>query len=179
MNAIQYFEWGGGSSSFFGIRIKDFFTNPKGARISDLLEELINSKDSYTIRLAYSTETHINHNEIRFEKYETFRDGNDFVIRYFVKKNQWKDGNILVFQFNILPNNQNYFPQQEVNTATTYILGRKIKKYYQNRIIFQPNGIILYIQSGDYYKKESLKYEDGVPIDVNELYNKEITYILD
>ena len=85
----------------------------------------------------------------------------------------------LVFQFNILPNNQNYFPQQEVNTATTYILGRKIKKYYQNRIIFQPNGIILYIQSGDYYKKESLKYEDGVPIDVNELYNKEITYILD
>ena len=45
-----------------------------------------------------------------------------------LKKNQWKDGNILVFQFNIFPNNQNYFPQQEVNTATTYILGRKIKK---------------------------------------------------
>jgi hypothetical protein len=177
MNAIRYFEWGGGKRDipYCKVRLKNFFALTEGRKfIGHIPLQIFESKVQYSI---YNNTENVS-NIIRSKKTEMYQEGNDFIWNVFIKA-PIKDNRTLVniALVSVSDANRWLFFNMFEKWPGGYISGRKIKEEsLRSGIHFDNESLQIAIASG---LNVPLRFEDNnEAITLSSLLGKEIVFEL-
>ena len=174
MNAIQFFDWGGDgdkSIPFCSVRLKNFFKIPKSDKfpwnaLSENMTSVVYSTDGLDARV------------IKSKTAITKKEGNDFVLNFFIKESSLRDRkNLTVINFNCYLDGSLFNVGKSTKFyAEIYVSGRKIKRDRGfSQVSFWEKNI-----GANMGENGSVRFEDNnEAVTLSSLLNKEIVFELE
>ena len=176
MNAIQYFDWGGSVKEipFCQVRVKDYFTTPKGRNIERYMP--IRGDYKSIITFGVINPSGVESVDTYSKSFEVIREGNDIVCNTYIKSSFSETRKLTAVSFHIYFNRRSYIDSESYGNF--YINGRKVKIVGgMAGIVVGKLAISFYSAGGDLEK--GMKYEDnGESITFQSLFGKELTIVL-
>ena len=176
MNAIQYFDWGGSVKEipFCQVRVKDYFTTPKGRNI----ERYMPIRGDYKSRITFGV---INPSGIEWvetysKSFEVIREGNDIVCKTYIKSSFRETRKLTTVNFHIFFNRRSYIASQSFGDL--YINGRKVKRGGAMSGIEVEKTIISFYTNGGDHEKGMIYEDNSESITFQSLFGKELTIVL-
>ena len=177
MNAIQYFDWGGGIKEnyvpFFKVIVKNIFVNQKGIELTKKIPITL----PYDTTIAIDT---IMNNKVvpgtvyKTKKSDLSKDGSDLICQTYIKHNFGLSQKLHSISVNCNTNNIPYFALFDTYwRGDVYIGGRKIKNGYIINGVKVYNANIQIALAGN--NELGWVFEDNLEeIPFNSLFGKEI-----